>query len=42
LFDKFLDKEPLPLDKNESSNWEYKSLVDNFGYSGKDPEFISL
>jgi hypothetical protein len=33
LFDKFLEKATLQLDKNESSNWEFESLVDNFHYS---------
>ncbi len=42
LFDKFLEKEPLQLDKNESSNWEYESLVDNFAYSKMDKEFIEF
>ena len=42
LFDKFLGKEPLLLDKNESSNWEYKSLVDSFTYSSLDTEFIEF
>ena len=36
LLDKFLEKEPLRLDKNESSGWEYESLVENFPY------FVSL
>ena len=42
LFDKFLGKEPLRLDKNESSNWEYESLVDSFPYSNMDTEFIEF
>jgi len=42
LFDKFLQKEPLELDKNESSNWEYQLLADNFTYTSKDPEFIEF
>ena len=42
LFDKFLGKEPLLLDKNESSSWEYKSLVDSFAYSSMDREFIEF
>jgi hypothetical protein len=42
LFDKFLGKEPLQLDKNESSNWEYESLVDGFPYSSFDTEFIEF
>ena len=39
LFDKFLGKEPLQLNKNESSSWEYQSLVENFPYTSKDPSF---
>ena len=42
LFDKFLGKEPLRLDKNESSNWEFESLVDGFPYSSLDTEFIEF
>ena len=43
LFDKFLGKEPLRLDKNESSNWEYECLVDNFAYSSMGhQEFIEF
>jgi hypothetical protein len=42
LFDKFLGKEPLQLDKNESSNWEYESLVDGFPYSSSDTEFVDF
>ena len=42
LFDKFLGKEPLLLDKNESSNWELQSLVDSFPYSSLDTEFIEF
>ena len=42
LFDKFLGKEPLQLDKNESSNWEFQSLVDGFPYSSLDTEFIEF
>ena len=42
LFDKFLGKEPLRLDKNESSNWEFESLVDGFPYSILDTEFIEF
>ena len=42
LFDKFLGKEPLRLDKNESSNWEFESLVDGFLYSSLDTEFIEF
>lgn len=42
LFDKFLEKEPLLLDKYESSNWEFQSLVDGFPYSHLDPKFIEF
>jgi hypothetical protein len=42
LFDKFLGKQPLQLDKNESSNWEFESLVDGFSYSSLDAEFIEF
>ena len=42
LFDKFLGKEPLLFDKNESSNWEYESLVDGFPYSSLDTVFIEF
>ncbi|MGB3229151.1 MAG: hypothetical protein WBB02_14350 [Saprospiraceae bacterium] len=39
LFDKFLAKEPLHLNKNESSNWELESLVQYFSYTNKETEF---
>ena len=42
LFDRFLGKEPLRLDKNESSNWEYESLADCFLYKSLDTEFIEF
>ena len=42
LFDKFLGKEPLLFDKNESLNWEYESLVDGFPYSSLDTKFIEF
>lgn len=42
LFDRFLGKEPLRLDKNKISNWEYESLVENFAYSSKDINFIEF
>lgn len=42
LFDKFFGKEPLQLNKNEGSNWEHQSLVENFPYSNKDVEFIEF
>jgi hypothetical protein len=42
LFDKFLNKESLRLTKNELSNWEHESLVDNFAYSCNAPDFIEF
>ena len=42
LFDKFFGKESLYLDKNESSNWENESLVDNLAYSSKDIVFFEF
>ena len=42
LFDKFLGKDFLQLDKNESSNWEYESLVENFNYTNRDTEFFEF
>lgn len=42
LFDKFHGKETLQLDKNESSSWEYESLVENFKYTSKDAEFAEF
>ena len=42
LLDKFLGKEPLRLDKDESSRWEYESLVDSLAYSSMDAEFIEF
>jgi hypothetical protein len=42
LFDIFLEREPLQLDKNESLNWEHQSLVENFSYTNKDTEFIEF
>ena len=42
LFDKFLGKPPLLFDKNESSNWEFESLVNGFPYSSLDKEFIEF
>ena len=38
----FFGETPLLLDKNESSNWEYTTLVDNFAYSSKNTEFIEF
>ena len=42
LLDKFLGKEPLQLDKNESSTWEYESLLKNFSYTSKAEEFAEF
>ncbi|MDQ6758198.1 MAG: hypothetical protein M3004_14845 [Bacteroidota bacterium] len=42
LFDNFLGKEPLQLDKNENSSWELSSLADNFIYKNTDEEFIQF
>ena len=42
LFDKFLGNEALQLDKNESSSWEFKSLVEHFPYSKAHAEFIDF
>jgi hypothetical protein len=42
LFDKFLEKPALHLDKNESSSWEFESLVHYFFYSSKDTEFLEF
>jgi len=42
LFDKFLGKELLRFDKDESSSWEHESLVENFTYSNKDIEFTEF
>lgn len=42
LLDKFLEKEFLDFDKNENSNWEFKSLAEDFKYSMNDPEFIDF
>ena len=39
LFDKFLGKEFLPIEKEESSNWETTELADSLKYSKSDPEF---
>lgn len=38
LFDKFLDKEFLKLEKYENSNWQSASLTDNLEYSKGLPE----
>ncbi len=42
LFDRFLGKNTLQFEKNESSNWENESLVENFAYTNKDTEFIEF
>lgn len=42
LFDKFLGKEQLQLDKSESSNWEFASLAERFTYRHNDTEFIEF
>ena len=42
LLDKFLGKEFLELDKNESSSWEFVSLTDNFPYKKDNLEFIKF
>jgi len=42
LLDKFLGKEMLFLDKNESSNWEMESLLGNFKYSNTNEEFTDF
>lgn len=42
LLDKFLGKEFLDLDKNESSSWEFKSLTEHFHYNKNEIEFIDL
>ena len=40
MLDKFLGKEFLNLDINESSNWEFQSLTDHFHYDKNDIEFV--
>jgi hypothetical protein len=42
LFDKFLNKETLQLNKNESSNWEFESLIERFPYSKIDKELVDF
>jgi hypothetical protein len=42
LFDKFLGKEQLQLDKNESSSWELLSVAESFTYTKNDAEFIEF
>lgn len=42
LFDKFLGKESLQLDKSENTSWELASLTEHFTYTNKNPEFIEF
>ncbi|MBK9213696.1 MAG: hypothetical protein IPO14_12315 [Saprospiraceae bacterium] len=42
LFDKFLEKEPLRLEKYEGSNYALESLADSFKYKSTDSEFIEF
>jgi len=42
LFDKFLGKELLHLDKSESSNWEFASLADHFHYQKTDAAIVDF
>lgn len=42
LFDKFLEKETLKFEKNESSNWETESLKKYFYYSKNNIEFADF
>ena len=42
LFDKFLGKEPLQLDKSENSSWELAPLAEHFTYINKDTEFLEF
>lgn len=42
LLDKFLGKEFLDLDKNESSSWEFKNITEHFQYNKKDEEFLTF
>lgn len=42
LFDKFLEKEFLQLDKWEGSNWEQSSLTEHFNYSKNDSNLIDF
>ena len=42
LLDKFLGKEFLDLDKNESSNWEYQSLINHFHYDKNKTDFVDF
>ena len=38
LFDKFLDKQNLDLNRQEDSNWEYASLAENLHYKNTQTE----
>jgi len=42
LLDKFLEKEFLDFDKQENSNWEFKSIAEDLIYNMNDPEFIDF
>lgn len=42
LFDKFLEKETLQLNKNENTNWEFETLVKHFNYSKSDIELADF
>jgi hypothetical protein len=42
LLDKFLGKEFLDLDKNESSSWEYQSLKDHYRYDKNRTDFVDF
>lgn len=42
LLDKFLEKEFLDFDKDESANWEIQSVTDYFHYNKNDEEFIDF
>lgn len=42
LFDKFLGKELIIIEKGASSNWETAELAENLKYSQSDPEFADF
>lgn len=42
IFDKFLEKEQLQLNKNENLSWELEYLTEQFTYTKNDPEFIEF
>ncbi len=42
LLDKFLGKDFLELDKNESSNWEFQSLTEYFHYSKNEIKYTDF